>query len=403
MRLRFRFLILVVCFSFVLFGMENVFALGVSPARTTVAFESGFSRAVSFDVFNQEGKDMNLVLTVDGELAPYISFDSQEVFLSSEDSSKSLNYYVNIPDNLEPGTRTARVIITEMPEESSSELSYVSATLAVATQFYVNVPFPGKYASSGFVVYNVDTGEEVTFVFPVTCLGEFDLTSVRANIDIYNSANEIIDSLNTKSISIPSGDRRELVYKWDGNLSVGEYYAKAVLIYDEGTLNLESSFSVGSKELVLQDISVNDFSLGDIVKLEMLVENKWSEEISDAYIETKIMDSDGDAVAVFKSSSYSVGALDKEVFSSYWDTAGVKSGTYEADVSIYYGEKVSRNNLEFEVGENEFRVIGLGYVISSEEDDDNNLIVVLVIVIVVLVLINLLWFLILRKRLGGKK
>jgi hypothetical protein len=152
--------------------------------------------------------------------------------------------------------------------------------------------------------------------------------------------------------------------------------------------------------LELQDIIVEGFSLGEIAKLEMLVENKWSEPISGAHIETKILNNRGDVVSNFKSASYDVEALAKQVFVSYWDTAGVSVGNYETEVSINYGDKSSKMNLEFQVEKNNLRVIGLGYVISAEGDGSSNLlIIVLVVVIVLLVLINLLWFFLLRKRL----
>lgn len=383
--------------------LTQVYALGVSPGRTTLDFKPNLEERVSFDVINAEGKDMEIIFAIDGELSDYINLATKQITIKANEPKKTFSYDLKLPATLEPGRRTGRIIIVEILGGVASAESSVAATLAVATQIHVNVPFPGKYASSGFIIYDTEPGEDITFVFPVNSKGEFDLTSVRANVDIYNKANEKVGSFNTKSISIPSGERKELVHSWASNLSIGEYRAVATLIYDEGTLNLEETFSVGSKELELQEITVSDFSLGEIVKLEMLVENKWSDPIKDAYIETRIMDEEEDVVASFRSSSYDLAALAKEVFVSYWDTAGVDVGIYATDVEIHYGDKVSRKSLQFEVNENELTVIGLGYVISADtEGEDNTLIVVLVTVIVMLVLINLLWFLIIRKKLGKK-
>jgi hypothetical protein len=384
-----------------LFMLSSVYALGVTPGRTTVDFKPGLEREVVFEIINSGGEDVELSLSVDGELADYINFDSKRISILSSESSKTLSYKLALPANLEPGLRTGRIIIAEVPGESKGEESYVAATLAVAIQLHVNVPFPGKYATSSMVVYDAAPEEEVTFVFPVVSRGEFDLSSVRANVDIYNRLDEKIDSFNTAAISIPSTERKEIVYKWLADVPIGEYRAKATIIYDDGTINLEGFFNVGSKELELQEIAVSDFSLGEIVKLEMLVENKWSEPISDAHIETNILDEEGDVVANFESSSYDIKPLAKQVFVSYWDTAGVKVGNYQTDVSIYYGDKSSKKSLEFQVNDDSLTIVGLGYVISAESEGGgmNLLIVVLIIVIVLLILINLLWFLFLRKRL----
>ena len=391
-----------ICLLIGIFMISSVYALGITPGRTTVDFRPGLQKTISFEIINSKGENLEFSLSVDGELSDYINLESDRISISSSESSKNVNYNINLPDSLEPGVRTGKVVVTEIPEEVDAGDSYVAAILAVATQIYVNVPYPGKYATSGMVVYNANKGEDVTFIFPIINKGEFDLTSVRANVDIYNSLSEKVDSFNTKSIVIPNGEKKEIVYKWVADVPIGEYRAAATVIYDEGVINLERTFRVGTKELELQEISVNNFALGQIVKLEMLVENKWSEPISGAYIETKIKNDVGNVVSSFESASYSVEALSKQVFMSYWDTAGVKVGSYDAEVSINYGDKSSKKNLEFQVEENKLTVIGLGYVISTGDGESSSLVTVLVIAIVLLVLINLLWFFVLRKKLGKR-
>src|SRR3989344_535415 len=159
------------------------------------------------------------------------------------------------------------------------------------------------------VIYNANQGENVKFVFPVVSAGEFDLTSVRAQVAIFNKLDEQVGIFETDSISVESGTKKEIIYDWKADVPIGGYRATATLIYDEGTINLEEQFSVGSKELELKEINVNGFTLGEIAKLEMLVENKWSEPISGAHIETKIKNSNGDIVSSFESASYDVAAL----------------------------------------------------------------------------------------------
>ena len=379
----------------------QVSALGVTPARTTIDFEPGLKRVVSFDVLNSEGKDLNLVIASQGDLKDYISLSESFVSLSSGEGSKTLTYSLSLPNKLEPGLHTGEIVILELPSGGETSEAYVRATLAVITQVYVYVPYPGKYAESKMNIINADQGGDVVFIFPVISRGEFDLTSVKANVDIYNQGGEKIDSFNTQEISVSAGEKKEIVHKWNAGVLIGEYRAEASLIYDGEVISLEGTFSVGSQDLELQEIKVDSFSLGEIAKLEMLIENKWSEPISDAYIETKILNDKGDIVSEFKSASYDVEPLKKQMFTSYWDTAGVLVGTYETILSIKYGDKSSTKNLEFKVEENKLTILGLGYVISEDGGGEgmNSLVVILIVVIVVLVLINLLWFLLLRKKL----
>ena len=389
-----KILLLFVC----VFMISSACALGVSPGRTTMDFSPGHRETVTFNVINSGTKDVKVVLVAQGDLADYISISSSAVsILASE--SKSLSYSVNLPEKLSPGLQVGEVFIMEVPGSVGAGGSTVLATLAVVTQLYVNVPYPGKFAEADMVIYDANQGANVKFVFPVVSRGEFDLTDVKANVDVYNSLGDKIDSFKTESVGVPSGARKEIVYNWKADVSIGNYRASASLIYDDGTIPLEASFSVGSKELELQDISVKDFSLGEIAKMEMLVENRWSEPIKGAHIETRIKNDRGDVVSSFDSARYDIDALAKQTFVSYWDTAGVIAGDYQTEVSIKYGEKASKLNLEFQVSKNNLKVIGLGYVISEDDGESSSLVVILVIIIVVLILVNLLWFLLLRKRL----
>ena len=383
----------------VILMMGSVYALGVSPGRTTIDFEPGAQNTVSFEITNSRGEDIELSLSVDGELSEYIEIGSDKISISASEESKVLSYTINFPDSLEPGVRKGRVIAMEVPKDVDADNSYVGATLAVATQIYVNVLYPGKYATSEMIIRDASEGGDVRFIFPVESKGEFDLDSVGASVDIYNSLDEKVSSFNTGSIGISSRERREIVYEWRADVPVGEYRAVATVNYDEGVIDLEGVFNVGSRDLELLEISVNDFVLGEIVKLEMLVESKWSEPIDGAFIRANIENNLGDVVSDFESGTYSVEPLSKQVFESYWDTAGVEVGNYNAEVSINYGDKSSRKNLEFQVEENRLTIIGLGYVISAGDGGSDSLVKVLVIVIVLLVMVNLVWFLWVRKRL----
>jgi hypothetical protein len=382
----------------------SVLALGITPARTTIDFEKNLKRSVAFDILNAGGGDIKVVFSAQGELAEYISLPVRESNILGSEKVKSFSYELNLPSGLSPGIHTGEVYAMQLPSGATSEGSQILATLAVVTQVHLYVPYPGKYANAKMYVYGANVGEDIKFVIPVVSAGEFDLSSVRANVDIYNKLGEKVAGFNIETVSIPSGTKKELVYNWKADVAIGEYLAKAAIVYDDGTINLEERFSIGSKELELQEISVGGFSLGQIAKLDMLVENKWSEDIGGAHIETLIKDAEGDVVSSFQSAAQDVPALSKKNFASYWDTAGVREGDYDAEVSIKYGDKTSNKNLKFEVSQNELVVIGLGYVISAEGDSGTDtIVVVLIVVIVLMVLINLLWFFLLRKKLGGNK
>ncbi len=392
--------IFAICIVFVLLIIGNVSALGVTPARTTLDFSPGLKKSVSFSVINSEKKEVNILVAVQGSLKDNIVLSQKAFSMSKDDESRQMSYDISLPDKMEPGLHTGEIVVLQLPEESGLSEASVGAALAVITQVYVYVPYPGKYADASFNIINANSGEDATFIIPVISRGEFDLASVRANIDVYNKLNEKVASFDTDTVSIESGKRKEIVYKWKADVPVGTYRAVATLIYDGETLNLEKEFNIGNQELDLISVNVNDFSLGDIAKFEMLVENKWSEPLSEAYIQTQVFNDKQEIMADFKSSTYDISALTKKIMVSYWDTAGVKTGTYNAKMILKYAGKTNEKNVQMKVGDSSIEVIGLGYVISEgSSGSSNSLVTILVIAIVVLILINLLWFFILRKRL----
>jgi len=383
---------------------SNVIALGITPARTTLDFSPGLEKTVSFSVLNSEQKNANLVVYVQGELNGSISLKETSINMLSSEESKQMSYDIKLPEELSPGLHTAEVVVLQLPEKSNNN-AYVGAALGVATQIHVFVPYPGKYAEADLNIVNAEKNGEATFVIPVVSRGDLDLVNVRANIDIYTKLNEKVATFNTNEISVNSGERKEIVAKWKADVPIGSYRAVATLIYDGESLTLEKEFSVGSASLELQQISVNDFSLGEIAKIEMLVENKWTEPMQGVYTETEVFNSKGQVMADFKSPTYNIQPLNKVVLVSYWDTAGVKQGQYDANLYLRYGEKSTNNKMQLKVSQNTLEFVGLGYVISENRSSGKggSWNMMLVIGIAVLILINLVWFLMLRKLMKKKK
>jgi len=387
------FIIFIFIFSFV-----NVYSLGLSPARTTINFEPGLKKTISFSIINSEKQDINLELYTRGELLSSISLERDKVSLSKDEESRQVSYSIVLPEKLSPGLHTAEVIISQ-PSESPSGDSYIGTTLAVATQLYINVPYPGKYAEADLNILNKNG--ETDFIIPVSNKGEFDLVSIKANIDIYNDKNEKINSFNTNEISINSKNKGELIGILKPAL-IGNYKAIVTIIYDGETLKLEKEFSSYEQGIELQQVEVKSFSLGDIAKFEMLAENKFNQELENVYSQTNIYNDKNELMADFKSQTYNIPVNSKKVLTSYWDTKGVKVGTYASKIFLKYSDKSYEKQVQFKVSENKLEVIGVGYVISSSSSGGINIVSILIILVIILVLLNIFWFFFFRKKLKDK-
>ena len=390
----------------ILLMASNVLALGVTPGRTTFDFEPGVEKEVAFTVMNSENKDMDLIVLVQGELNQSIALPEVSFKMSAGEASKTLKYKVRIPAGLSPGPHMSEIVVIQLPGKSSTSEAFIGAAIGIATQISIFVPYPGKYAEAGFNVIGPESDGKVTFVIPVMSRGNLDLVRVRGTIDIYGALNEKIKILETNEIQVPSGQRKEIAAVWDASgITPGPYRAVATVLYDENTLNMEKQFNVGTRLLELTGMEVNDFSLGEIAKFEMLVENKWSEAIKGAYAQMIVYDASGATMADFKSSTYDILPLSKSLMTAFWDTAGVKAGTYSSSLFLRYGQQSEQRDLKLDVSSNNINIVGVGYVISkgNAAGGGNGLVTILVVAVIILVLINAVWFLILRKKLSKKK
>jgi len=383
---------------------SSVFAIAISPGRTTLEFRPGLEEEVGFSIANSEGKEVNLVIAAQGELEDSVFIEEKSVKILPGEDMKRVSYNVRLPQELNPGVHTAEVVVLQLPEAGSLGETFIGAAVAVITQLHVNVPYPGKYAEADLNILAPDSEGKMQFVIPVYNRGEFDLVSVRATIDIYTSLNEKVATIETDRVGIVSDLRKDLVAVWDARAASGAYKAVVTVIYDESTLEVEKDFNVGLRKLRLENIEVNDFSLGDIAKFEVLVANEWGENVEGVYAEMEIYNERGGMIADFKSPTYDISSLEKILMTAFWDTKGVREETYDSTLFLRYGDSAEQQDLQLDVRDDEILIVGFGYNISPT-GGESGLVKVLIGLVVVLVLANVSWFVYLRKRLkgGGKK
>lgn len=386
-------------FIFLILLIPFVSSFGITPAQKIFDYSPGSEQTYSFDIINSENKRVNLVILPEGELKNNIALSQYYVTLTPDIGGVTIKYTIKIPTGLSPGPHYADIVVTEVPDPSpSSSVTYVGAVIGIVTKVLIDVPYPGKYAQSALSISTTNDGK-TAFVLPVVSKGKLDIARARAVIDIYTPLNEKVATLNTQEVPILAGERKEIAVEWDtSSIPSGRYLAIATLLYDESVLNLQSEFSVGKDTLDLKSVEVNDFSLGEIAKFEFLIENTLNSIAEDVYISMQVFNDDNDVMAEFKSATYEINAFSSKLLVAFWDTEGVRTGTYNAKAFINYGQTSTQKELTLDISDNDITVIGVGYVVSSASSRDSSLNTILVVVVIVLVLLNLTWFLVLRKK-----
>jgi len=394
-------LLLCVFVLVLLISMQSIFALGITPGRTTINFEPNLNQDVSFSVINSAHKDMSVVFMVRGELAEYVTLNQASAQFSADEESKSFSYTINLPASLGvPGKHEVEIVAIEMPKDFVEGGTMIGSTLAVVSQLHIYVPYPNKYVDG--VVNVVESHGEVVFFIPVTNRGKLDVVNVQAKIDIYSGSEEKIASIESNADSILSLERKELSARWNANVNPGRYKAIVTLIYDEDVTTILKEFNIGEMFLEVKEIVVRDFSLGDIAKFNALVENKWSSDLKDVYLNILVYNTEGEVMADFKSPNYDIDALSQEEIIAYWDTGGVHEGTYDGKLILKYGEKSTERNIQLKITDDEIKIIGITGKVVVKGESKLNLTNILIGAVLVLIVMNVVWFVLIRKMLKKK-
>lgn len=373
-------------------------AIGITPGRTTFNFEPNLRKTVQFSVINSEHKDMGVLITVRGDLKQYITLNEAYSEFTSKEESKSFSYEISLPDKFDnPGLYEGEIVAVEVPNNFSEKGTFVWVSLAVISQLHVYVPYPGKFLEASV---DIVPGEEIVFFVPVVSRGKLDIVSAKGVIDIY-SGDKRVKTLETQETEVKSLERKELFVRWKPDIAPGTYKAKASVFYDNQVAYAEKEFNVGELALSLLDVYVKDFQLGGIAKFNALVENKWSQELKDAFLEVLVYNNEDEVMADFKSQTYNIPALSKAEMVAFWDTAGVKAGMYDGKVILNFGKMIERP-VKLQITQDEIIVVGAtGRVITKEKGkfSTQNL---LIGAVIVLIGVNIVWFVIIR-RLTRKK
>ncbi len=371
-------------------------ALGVTPGRTTLNFEENLEKDVNFKVLNNEHKHLKLAIYARGDLAGYIGIPEEDVELTPEEDSKELTYKIKLPKEIEePGLHEAEIVIREVTIGKGEKEITISAMQAVITQLYVYVPYPGKYIVISRVdIVKKEADKKVLFFVPLINFGEEDVKSAKAVITVVDMYKNIIDEIETDEKPVPAKGRAELSASIDSSkLTAGIYKVIVKVTYDGLTTIAENAFYTNDFLLIPLDISVRDFTLGDIAKFNILVENIGNAEIKDAYSLMLLDSKDGENVANLKSIPTDFRPSEKKEMVSYWDTKGVKEGEYKGKLVLKYEDRSDERGIRTLVGINSIQteIVGVtAYAVREVGAPTHTS--PLVILVILLVIANIGWF-----------
>lgn len=384
---------------------SSVLAIGITPSKRIVNFEPGQNLTYGVDIVNNGRENLEVVLYPRGEFAENVKLSTQMLELGSDDEYKRVNVEFTMPQKIEEaGPHTVEIVAVGSEKVPEGKGAVVKADLAVISQLVIDVPYPDKYAEARIHVYDTEVGKPVTMSVPVFNKGSLQLENVQVKIQVFTSEGIMVDQIVTDARSLAPGTSTKFSVQATKEYFEGNYKAVATVLYDGEQIDVETEFSIGELTIDIKNLVVNEFTLGEVAKFDILLYNAWSTELRNVYAEMEITGEDNTVYTQFKTVAIDIPSRGIGTLEGYWYTQGVEPGIYTAKVTLHYANKVSQKEFELEVYANRIITRGMqtGKVIEAPEELKLEKNAFLVLIILVLAAVTVVLVLKLRKKSVGQ-
>ncbi|MBU0536634.1 MAG: hypothetical protein KKE20_06720, partial [Nanoarchaeota archaeon] len=341
----------------------SVIALGISPGRTDVAYDEGKPLDIMFNIINNENKNMRLLVYAEGEYSKQVEISRNTLEMSSTESMAQFNVRVNMIGEMKkhPGRNKIDIKVMQLPEDTGTgkgEEVMIGSTIEVVHQIWINVPYPGKYAEVPEVYITTPQNQNYAlFTLPVYNRGREDLDDIRAVLEIYDPYGELKNVVDTGILALKAGGEGKLEARVYAEQR-GRYKARITLYYADQQAVIEKEFFIGTEIVEVQGVTVDKFTLGQIAKFNLILENLWNQKMTDIYADVEITDHQNRQMTKFKTSSIDLEANSAGIINAYWDTENADPGTYNMHVILNYAKLFTERWFVMDVGFDSIRIRG---------------------------------------------
>jgi hypothetical protein len=369
---------------------SQVMALGVSPAQKVIHFEPGLQITDELRILNDDGKDIDIAVFLQGEFNEYVLLDHSIVSFESGETEQRLKYIVDLPLEIStPGEHVVDVVLMELSQQAGDGTT-ITGRAAVASSIKIRVPFPGAYAEADLQVRD---REQVEFTMPVHNLGTQEL-AIEGEIEVAGPNNEELALLETTGASIKSKQSSKLTSNWDAP-TLGEYRALATVNYEDEFIKVEKDFTVGDHLIIIEDISSPRFNLQGINKIIFDVYNNWNTPSNDVYAEVVVSDQKGNVKHRLDTSPITLEAFGSGSLEAFWDTSGVSPGIYSLSITVYHEGSTLGKGVDIEIDEHSFKVLGQR---EQKSPFENPLLLIVISVNLLITLTVVLWIVVNARK-----
>ena len=328
---------------------QLVFAIGVRPAKTTIAVDEFEENNIKIDgrmwIVNNNQREFTVDVYEDGEMADLIKIKTnpKKISFRPEDEAKEIEFEINFnKEDIPPGTSTAFITIEE--RFGDSEENTVSSKLLLKHKITFTGSYPDLYLEGSLNFQEKD--DEIELVAEVTNLGKKDLNEVQTTFYV-NDKEQKEHELETPSASIQTKETKLLktTIKKDNFNEAGQYEVSAITKYSDQTLELYKTLLIGKPEV---DITYFDRYLiaHKVNQYTLDLLNKWNQQIRNVYVDVEVF-KEGQKVDEFRTRSVDIDAEMIRRVSDYLNAKDKGPGEYIFEMTVHYWSLVQMEQKEF--------------------------------------------------------
>lgn len=333
---------LVVTVLFILLLSSSVLSLGIRPAKTDLVFGDDSVFAGEFWVVNNNNEDIEVTVSVEGELSSFVHLDETAFRFRSDDDAKAVRFTVDRIASPPPGLSTATIIVEQKLAGAGG--SFVESKIIVKHKLMLQGSYPEEY-----VVPQINFHEDansIRFVSEVQNKGSKDVSGVMTTF--YVNDEKTPQTLSTETTSLKTGEDKVLVaHLAKDALKRGEYEVSAVTTFGDSKVEVQKKLILGEPEIevtyfeqYLKAHAINEMSL------ELL--NHWNTLIENVFVEIVVL-KDDKQVDSFRTKSFDLPALMRQKIKEYYDARNKDAGSYVFNVKVNYWNTYAQKEQTFKV------------------------------------------------------
>lgn len=309
-------------------------AAGIRPASVTLSYEPGMARYVNIEITNYNGKEIMVEARAEGDLSGYISFPENRVEIGPDEKTRPFSYRVVIPYGAEfPGEMRGSVIFRIM-HESPEGRTVAGSGVEIESNVKVVFPYPRVYAEAYISIPEMEAEAESEITATIRNMGLEEIGQGLAELRITDPSGNPIESLERQVPGLQPSEARVVVFAWAPALN-GSYTANLTFYYGNRSASASGRFEAGKPGIRLAAITAGSYSLGEIARIELLLESMWNEELEGVYAELQLYSKD-ELIGSQKSASAKISAYSSITLPAYIETAGISEGDYRLRILIHH-------------------------------------------------------------------